>query len=112
MLTDKEITVYIDGNCGYCVRSFKRISKVLDLRSLILKNAHVDPGREKEMFVHNSWIVVDAHGNSHYRYEGLLILIRASKRFRFCLKFLSLQPVKYIGETLYKHIARNRGVNK
>lgn len=82
------------------------------INPLILENAHAHPERRQEMLEHNSWIIIDTERKSHYRYEGFLVLIKASQRFKKLYPFFALSISNIIGDAVYKHISRNRGISE
>ena len=102
------ITLYYDPDCNFCKRWAFRIKKYLAIPELAVLRASDDQRILKEMHNNNSWVILDTQGAMHFRYDGFLVLARASKLLIFIIPLLNLRIARYLGGKIYIIIAKRR----
>ncbi|MDP3735463.1 MAG: HTTM domain-containing protein [bacterium] len=102
------LTIYYDGECGFCASLSRYLKTFLLLAPARLLVAATDERAAREMAEHNSWVVVDADGRRHFVFDGVVAVIRASPIIWFLAPMLTLPPVSALGEWLYVRVARRR----
>ena len=101
--------VYYDADCTFCARVVSGISQILMLHPATQTYpSTIDAQKEKEMYTHNSWIVVSPDGISHYGFDGIIVLCRASVWAQIAAPILSLYPIRVCGAYIYRRIAERR----
>jgi predicted DCC family thiol-disulfide oxidoreductase YuxK len=104
------LRIYYDADCGFCKKSLRLIKAFLLLPEAQLLAAKSDPNFYADMLRHNSWIVVDDQGNRHFKFEGLIEILRRSPFAWPGASLLRWRPFKAIGHWLYELVANNRGI--
>ncbi|MDZ4677785.1 MAG: HTTM domain-containing protein [Oligoflexia bacterium] len=104
----KKIKIYYDGECAFCERLSKLVRIFFLLPETPLLEAQSDRSINNDMKKYNSWVVVDAKGNRHYKYKAFLVVVNASmilRPFKWIFKIFDIIP---IGRYLYECVASNR----
>lgn len=102
------IRIYYDKPCNFC----KKISLIL--RSFLLfpdtplEPAQKIPKIHAILEKHNSWVVLDAAGTAHVRWDAMITLFRHSPVFSWLTPLLTLDPMRNLGERFYTWVAANR----
>lgn len=102
------VTIYYDGQCGFCKKSVLMLRTFLCLRGSTIQPAQQDEAMLTDMRENHSWIVRDADGQLHRRTAALTALFRASPIFRPLSGLLALAPVAALGDAVYRWIAGHR----
>ena len=104
------LKIYYDGECDFC----RKI--VLVLRTfLLVPGVQTNPAQENtlanEIFQsNNSWVVVDHTGTTHIGFPALIYLLRSSPLLWPVAILLRIPPIPWIGEKLYRLVAKRRAV--
>jgi predicted DCC family thiol-disulfide oxidoreductase YuxK len=104
----ERIVIYYDRDCGFC----RKISLIL--REFFLpRRAGVLPAQDVPeigaiLERETSWVVTDAAGNRHLRWDALVFVVRQSIAARPLAWLLSLVGLLGLGDALYNAIGRNR----
>jgi predicted DCC family thiol-disulfide oxidoreductase YuxK len=102
-----KLSIYFDGACGVCRRMLAIVQTFLVIPREWAQPAQSVPSRNKEMEQENSWVVVDALGKSHYRFDALVTLARNSWMGRVvCL--VNWSWPRMAGNRLYRAFADHR----
>jgi len=102
------LTIYYDGECGFCASLSLYLKTFLLLSPARLVPAATDERAAREMAEHNSWVVVDADEGRHFAFGGVVAVVRASPIVWFLAPILTLPPVSTLGERFYARVARRR----
>ena len=102
------LTIYYDGECGFCKKTVMYLKIFLLLPEINLRSALEDDTILQEMMHENSWVVVDAKKQHHYKFDGVGIIIKASPLTWFLAPLLNLPTIHHIGTRLYEYTARHR----
>ncbi|MBI4432689.1 MAG: DUF393 domain-containing protein [Candidatus Omnitrophica bacterium] len=102
------LTVYYDGECGFCRRWLWRLRRWLRVEHVLMVPAQQIPEVLSEMRRVNSWIAVEPSGKRVYQFEAFIKLCEVSPRAQFLALFLRFKPVFFVGTLFYKFVARNR----
>jgi predicted DCC family thiol-disulfide oxidoreductase YuxK len=97
-----------DKECGFCLRAVQILSTFLLLRNATIRPAQDAADIFAQMTEAHSWVVIDADGNSHTRYDALLALLAASPCARFVVPLLRLGFFRWIGESAYGWVSTHR----
>ena len=100
--------IYYDHSCGFCRKMVLLWRTVLMTGDVRIRRGNVDQRIEGLIKQHNSWVVVDHRGEPHFRFDGLLVLMRYNWLFKPVAKLLSFGPFAKCGEALYRQVAANR----
>ena len=103
------VAIYYDEPCGFCRKVCLILRMFLLLPETPIQPAQQFPAIYREMQAHNSWVVVDHDGSHHVRWDAIVLVFRRSVLFAFVGWFLSLSPLRAIGDRIYEVVARNRG---
>jgi hypothetical protein len=101
--------VYYDSACGFCRGAVLFWRAVLMIPSVRIRRDTVDPTIAELMDPEQTWVVVDAKGQQHIRFDGLLELMRGNCVLRPLAGILALRPLAAAGNWLYRVIAVHRG---
>lgn len=107
----REVKIYYDDDCGFCVRMVRIIKMFFLLPSVETAAAQSAPEIEAEMRRHNSWVVLDERGERHFGYDGFVVVAGASPIVRLLTPLLGLAPVRWCGELVYGYVARHRRIS-
>lgn len=70
-----ELTIHYDGDCSFCRKVCLILQNVLGVRDARIVPAQTDAEMHRIMKEQHTWIVSDAHGRRHLRWDGLTVLI-------------------------------------
>ena len=109
-LKDKQkgLTLYYDGECGFCKFSTKAIKMFFILPFCDIKPAWKNESIHLKMKRHNSWVLEDKYKNYYYRFDGIILLLGVSPIFFPIRRIASLPPIKKIGNKIYRKISNRR----
>ena len=107
----KPVTVYYDGDCGFCEKSVQLIKTFLLLPPSQILPAQSNPAMAAVLRENNSWVVVDASGRQFLRYQGVIALARSARLLVWLAPILCFGPFERIGERAYRYIADHRAVS-
>jgi predicted DCC family thiol-disulfide oxidoreductase YuxK len=102
------LKIYFDGDCGFCKRLILAFRTFLLLPETPLLPAQTDPSIHADMVQQHSWVVVDAAGRRHFKFEAFLATVRQSPVLFWLVPLLSLPPLAAMGRRFYEFVAANR----
>ncbi len=102
------LTIYFDGDCGFCKRLALAFRTFLLLPETALLPAQTNASIHEAMIKHHSWVVVDATGQRYFKFDAFLATIRESPLLFWLVPFLSLAPISAAGRKFYEFVAANR----
>ena len=100
--------IYYDADCGFCRKCACIVRTMLLLPRCRVRRAQTQAAITRQMEAENSWVIVDAKGVSHYRYDGFLTLLARSPLFGPLAKVLGWKPLFALGDWLYRFVSRRR----
>lgn len=103
-----QVSVYADGDCGFCLKLVNIIKTFLIIPGLNINIAQEFKSEEEKMLEHNSWVVVDNDGERYFHFSAFLKLLSHSAYLFWLAPILALAPFKSIGDMVYKIVAANR----
>src|SRR4030095_10626483 len=102
------LKIYYDADCGFCKKTVLLLKTFFLLPETPLRAAQEEPSILADMQAKNSWVVVDAQGGRHFKFDAFLSICRQSPLFWPLASFLSLSPIARWGEKVYEGIASHR----
>jgi len=105
------IKIYYDDDCGFCLRTVRIIKMFFILPAVESAGAQSVPEIEAAMRQHNSWVVIDRHGENHYGFDGVVVVVGESPIVWPLKPLLSLAPIRWCGETTYRFVATHRRIS-
>jgi len=103
------IVVFYDQGCDFCLKICRILRIFLILPNIEIRPAQGDEEARKLMEAHNSWVVREAGGKYHLKWDAMLALIRVSPIGALPHRFFCLAPLRTIGGLFYEFVARHRG---
>jgi predicted DCC family thiol-disulfide oxidoreductase YuxK len=110
-LTKRSLTIYYDGDCGFCLKGIQLIKEFLLASTVHSIPAQSIPDVELEMRRANSWIVVDESGRHYLGFHGMIAVFNASKVLSWTTRILRLAPMKHFAEKVFHFVADHGDVN-
>ncbi len=105
----KILTIYYDQDCGFCTKMVYLIARVLWLpQGVKIIPAQSDENINKEMLVHNSWIVETKDGTHYYKGYALREVFRTSPILFFISYIFYIPGIIQLGNFIYEKIANSR----
>ena len=105
----RNLTIWYDRDCQFCVKLCRIITTVLFLRSVPIQPAQEDPKIGPLLETTNSWVVTNDEG-SYLRWAAMCTLVAASPVFRPLASPLRWRTFSRYGDAVYRLIAENRPV--
>lgn len=105
---ERAAQIVYDGECLFCEKMAKIVRMMLALRRAKLRNASEEPLLRKMVEQKSSWIVIDAAGEKHFRWDAFVTLLAASPWARPLAPLARLWPFRYLGDRAYRFVAGNR----
>ncbi|HYT53318.1 MAG TPA: hypothetical protein VEQ38_01300, partial [Verrucomicrobiae bacterium] len=75
------LRIYYDQDCGFCARSVRLIKAFFLLPKVELFPSTIDPSIERDMTLHNSWVLLDAKENRYFGFRGVVAALESSPLF-------------------------------
>lgn len=102
------LKIYYDGGCGFCRKMTRVLRTLLLIPETPLIEAQSDPGILQQMEARNSWVVVDHQGGQHYKFWGVITIVKYSPLFAPLAPVLAWAPVRHYGRRFYEWVASHR----
>jgi len=107
--SSRGITIFYDGDCGFCSRISNVTRKLLLLHpdtvvTMSLNNAEA----EQLMHTAHSWVVRDRSGINYTGFRAFVTLMQSAFVYRIIAPVFLLGPIMYFGELIYRLISHNR----
>ena len=100
------VTIYYDGDCGFCKRSSYLIQTILVPHAQI-KIAQYESDIYGDMQRYDSWVIVDENGARSFAFAAAITLVAHSPLF-FIAPILRVNRIQNLGEKAYRYIANHR----
>ncbi len=104
----KSLTVYYDRDCGFCKKTVMLFKTFCFFPEGAIHQAQEDARIFAQMQRENSWVVLDSRGESHYKFDAVLIVLKRFVLFIPLAWILRLPPFKMFGDFFYKLVSQNR----
>ncbi len=102
------VTIYYDGDCGFCRKSSYLIRTFLLLPNTDVKTAQDAAEIYAAMRAHDSWVIVDENGRRTFTYQAAITLVEHSPLFFWIAPLMRPRWARAIGERTYRYIANRR----
>jgi predicted DCC family thiol-disulfide oxidoreductase YuxK len=102
------LRIFYDRECGFCRKAVLLIREFLLLPETPIRHAQDDPGIDEAMRRQRSWVVVDADGRRHLRFDAMLAILRASPLAWWLRPILAWEPLAALGGATYRAVADHR----
>lgn len=106
----KDITLYFDGDCGFCKKMVLILSTFLLIKEVKILPAQDTVETKEEMERFNSWILADYKGKKYYKFDAFKELVSYSPIFKFLIPLLNTKTISNLGDKIYDKIATNRSI--
>ena len=100
--------IYYDADCGFCRKILKILRCFLCLESIPYAKAQDHPRAMAAMTQENSWVVEDRNLKYHFRFDGIILLLRSSPIGFWKARLWTLKPFYFFGDHAYRWIANHR----
>lgn len=107
-LSREHITLYYDGDCGFCKKSVYLLRMFLLLPDTLVLPAQSDASIYADMEKYNSWVIVDRSGKRHYKWPAFIKIWESVPVLGWIAPILSIPFIFQIGTSVYEKTARNR----
>jgi predicted DCC family thiol-disulfide oxidoreductase YuxK len=104
----KRLTIYYDGDCGFCKKMVYLLREAYLVHETRLAPAQSSPTILATMQRETSWVVVDAAGGEHLRWDALVTTLEHMPLFGGLLQRLPLRRLTPLGDALYRLVAGHR----
>lgn len=105
----KGLTIYYDFECSFCYKISFLLKRFLLLNEQTeILAAHTDPEIEKIMEEKNSWVIVDASGEKHTGWDGMIAVLSYSPLFFWKAWIAKLPLISHLGEKAYTLVSHKR----
>lgn len=103
-----KLTMYYDGECGFCQKGARLIREFVLFRSVPIKVAQETPAIYSDMQKHHSWVIVNEKGERFFQYKAWIEIIKHSPLFYWSAGFFASKPISAIGQGIYVWISHHR----
>ena len=104
------LRIYFDGQCTFCRRMVRLIQTFTLLPETSVVAATPGSDEHAHMTEARSWVVVDAQGRRHLRFDAFVTLIGHSPWAAWAAWPLRLTPICVIGDGVYRWVAAHRSL--
>ena len=102
------LTMFYDEDCGFCEKTCRILRELLILPGARILPAQPDPRIGPILEAENSWVVEDAAGGRHLRFNGVIAVLEHSPWLGWLARALRLGPLSRLGDRLYRRVADYR----
>jgi predicted DCC family thiol-disulfide oxidoreductase YuxK len=103
-----KLTIYYDGECGFCQKAVRILKSFLLFKDVPLKVAQETVAIHEDMTKNLSWVIVNENNERFFHYSAWIELLKHSPVGRPFVGFFSLKPVSYLGGRVYHWVSHNR----
>lgn len=104
----RNLTIFYDEGCAFCHKTCRLLTTFLILPGVPIRPAQTDPKAAVLLTINNSWVVGDGADNDYLEWDAVRHLVSCSPLFWPLAAFLSLEPLRNLGNRFYQLVARNR----
>ncbi|MCM2348905.1 MAG: DCC1-like thiol-disulfide oxidoreductase family protein [Bacteriovoracaceae bacterium] len=105
-----KITIYFDGECGFCQKGVRIIREFFLLPEVGIKVAQETPAVYADMQKNHSWVVVNERSERFFHFSAWIELVRHSPLLRPLAAFFALRPINWMGQKIYLWVSGHRGL--
>lgn len=105
--TGKGMTLYYDGDCGFCKKMVYliRTFAALDCDIAVVQN----DAKARAIFEREyTWVVMTEDGKSRIRWDGIAAVLERSPLWFWLAPLANWQPISALGDQLYRFVAHHR----
>ncbi|MBI2682798.1 MAG: HTTM domain-containing protein [Acidobacteriales bacterium] len=104
------LKIYYDGDCSFCKKFVLILRELLVMPEVAAVPAQSVAAVQQQMTAENSWVVIDAEGKSHFRFDALSLLHKHSPIFLYRWRghLIGWLPLQRRLDRLYYWVERNR----
>lgn len=103
-----KLTIYFDGDCGFCKKSVYLIREFYLLPEAKIQEGQSNPSIMKDMEKNFSWVIVNEKGERFFRYEAFIEILRHSPLGFLKVPVYGSRPVKAVGTKVYGWVSHHR----
>lgn len=103
-----QISIYFDGECGFCQKGVRIIKEFLLLPEVKVLKAQENPDVYKSMQKNNSWVVVNEKNQRFFHFNAWIELLRHSPIGFLFVRFFSTKFCSAAGGKIYHWVSNNR----
>ena len=102
------LRLFYDGECGFCRKMVLLLREFLLLPKDAVAKAQDDPTAAKLLEKEFTWVVVDAAGQYHIRWDAWVTAIEQTPLLGGLFRRLPLRSLTFIGDPAYTFVAHRR----
>jgi predicted DCC family thiol-disulfide oxidoreductase YuxK len=102
------MTIFYDGDCGFCHRSVHILRMAMLLPSTQIMSAQENSSVRADMLREDSWVIQTPDGNRFFGFEAFIQMCRRSLLLFWVAPILRLWICRSIGERVYRFVANHR----
>jgi predicted DCC family thiol-disulfide oxidoreductase YuxK len=102
------MTIYYDGDCGFCHRSVHLLRMALLLPDTRIMSAQENESVRADMLREDSWVIQTPNGNRYFGFEAFIEMCRRSLWLFWMVPVLRVSVCTAIGERVYRFVATHR----
>ena len=103
------LSLFYDRDCGFCLKMCRLLRTFLILpRDLDLRPAQDDARAGPLLEAHTSWVVIDARGQAHLKWDALVALLRSSALLAWLAPLAAWGLWRAPGNAVYDWVGRHR----
>lgn len=102
------LTIYYDGECGFCQKGVRIIKSFLLLPEVSINAAQEAPSIYTDMQKKNSWVIVNEKKQRFFQFDAWVELLRHSPLGRPLVGFFLSKPIFSLGQKIYHWVSNHR----
>jgi predicted DCC family thiol-disulfide oxidoreductase YuxK len=103
-----DLKIYYDGDCGFCRKMVLLLREFFLIPETQIRETQSDPEVEQAFLREHSWVVVDAAGRQHFRYDALVTVFEHTPVFGRIVRILPCRALGFAFDPVYRKIAASR----
>lgn len=103
-----KVSIYYDGECGFCQKGVRILREFLLFRSVQISPAQDNASIYRDMQKNNSWVVCNEKKERFFHYEAFLQLLKHSPVGKSFFFVFASAPSRWIGRKIYRWISHHR----
>lgn len=103
-----KISIYYDGECGFCLKGVKIIKEFFLLKEVPINKAQDFPSVYADMEKNHSWVIENENKERFFHFNAWIELTKHSPVLCLFSWFFASKPVSFIGQKIYVWISHHR----